>query len=81
MSFSGFLVTGLTLWAVYTQLPSEWLATRVARGAVLFLAALTVFIELPLVLYSLLFNQVPPVETVDNPLTQKRKRPADQAAA
>jgi len=81
MSFSGFVVTGVTIWAVYGVLPSEWLATRVARGAVLFLAALTVFIEFPLVIYSLVRNQVPPVETVDNPLSRRKKSASEQAAA
>ncbi len=81
MSFSGFLVTGVVIWAVYAVLPSEWLATRVARGAVLFLAALTVFIEFPLVIYSLVRNRVPPVETVDNPFTGGRKSAGDREAA
>ena len=81
MSFSGFLVTGVVIWAVYALLPSEWLATRVARGAVLFLAALTVFIEFPLVIYSLVRNRVPPVETVDNPLRRQPKRETEADAA
>jgi hypothetical protein len=74
-------VTGVVLWAVYSVLPSEWLATRVARGAVLFLAALTVFLEFPLVIYSLVRNQVPPVETVDNPLRRQPKRETEADAA
>jgi hypothetical protein len=80
MSFSGFAVTGVVLWAVYTQLPDVWLATRVARGAVLFLVALTVFIEFPLVIYALVRNRVPPVETVDNPLRRKKDETEPAAA-
>lgn len=49
MSVGGFLVTGLFLVLVYTVLPDGLLATRVARGAVLFLASLTVLLEFPLV--------------------------------
>ena len=49
MSFSGFAVTGLAVALVYTVLPEGELATRVARGVVLFLTALTVVLEFPLV--------------------------------
>lgn len=81
MSFGGFLVTGLAIWAVYAVLPSHLLATRVARGAVLFLAALTVLLEFPLVIYALVRNAVPPVETVDNPLTARKRTQGKQEAA
>ncbi len=63
MSFSGFAVTGAALGVVYGLLPEAQLATRVARGGVLFLTSLTVFVELPLVFYALLSRRLPPVET------------------
>ena len=63
MSFSGFAMTGVALAVVYGLLPDGWLATRVARGGVLFLTALTVFIEFPLVFWALLRSDLPPVET------------------
>ncbi len=63
MSFSGFAVTALAVWLAYGLLPGELLATRVARGAVAFLASLTVFLEIPIVLVSLLRPKaLPPVE-------------------
>jgi hypothetical protein len=62
MSLSGFAVTGIAVWAVYAVLPDGQLATRVARGAVLFLAFLTVVLEFPLVLWSLARSTIPPVE-------------------
>jgi hypothetical protein len=62
MSLGGFAVTGISLWAVYALLPDGPLATRVARGSVLFLASLTVVLEFPLVLWSLARSTLPPVE-------------------
>ena len=67
MSFSGFAMTGVALAVVYGLLPDGWLATRVARGGVLFLTALTVFIEFPLVGWALLRDDLPPVETFEKP--------------
>ncbi len=63
MSFSGFAVTGIVLWVAYALLPDEQLASRVARGGVLVLTFLTVFVEFPLVLWSLVSSTLPPVET------------------
>ena len=62
MSFSGFAATALVIWAFYTFLPDGLLATRVARGVVLFGAFLTVVIEIPLVLYAVITRKLPPVE-------------------
>lgn len=62
MSFAGFAMTGVALVVVYGLLPGEWLATRVARGGVAFLATLTVVLELPLVGYALVRPTLPPVE-------------------
>ncbi len=63
MSFSGFVVTGLAVWCALGPLDLPLLAARVARGAIAFLASLTLFIEFPLVLYSLVASSLPPVET------------------
>jgi hypothetical protein len=62
MSFSGFAATAAVVWAFYTFLPDDLLASRVARGIVMFGAMLTFVIELPLVGYSLLGRGLPPVE-------------------
>lgn len=62
MSFGGFIVTGLVVWFYFTMLPDGILATRVAHGSILFLVGLGVFLELPLVVYSLITNKVPPVD-------------------
>lgn len=62
MSLSGFAVTGIAVWAVHALLPDGQLATRVARGAVLLLASLTVVLEFPLLLWSLARPTLPPVE-------------------
>jgi hypothetical protein len=61
MSVGGFVATGLLLWAAYALLPDDLLATRVARGGVAFLALLGVVLELPLVVYSLATNKLPPL--------------------
>lgn len=60
MSFSGFFATGVVVWIAYAILPGDYLATRVARGAVVFLGSLTVFLEFPLVIWGLLRGSVPP---------------------
>ncbi|RIL02587.1 MAG: hypothetical protein DCC71_16200 [Proteobacteria bacterium] len=64
MSLGGFVVTGLFVWLVYALLPDGLLATRVARGAVLFLASLGFVIELPLLLVALARGRVPGVAAV-----------------
>jgi len=62
MSFAGFVATAAVVWAAYAVLPSELLASRVARGAVVFLAVLGVVLEVPLVIYALVSGRVPPLE-------------------
>jgi len=66
MSLTGFAATAVVIWAVYL-LPDAWLASRVARGLVLFLTLLTIVLEVPLVLYSLVTNKVPPVDGLEAP--------------
>ena len=62
MSFAGFAMTGLAIAIVYGALPEGLLATRVARGGVVFLGVLTVVLEVPLVVWALLRNDLPPVD-------------------
>lgn len=75
MSFSGWVVSIAVAWAIYTQLPPDLLATRVARGVVVLAIGLIVVIEVPLVAFSLWTGRVPPVET------QAKPRARDRAAA
>ncbi len=74
MSFSGFAMTGVALAVVYFLLPDGLLATRVARGGVLFLTTLTVVLEFPLVVWALVRQDLPPVEAFES-----RTAPADTA--
>lgn len=67
MSVGGFLVTGAVVWGCYSQLPDAYLATRVARGAALFLAFLGVTLELPLVGLALFKGEVPAAVAVKPP--------------
>ena len=67
MSFSGFAMTGVALAVVYGVLGENLLATRVARGGVLLLTALTVFLEFPLVIWALVRDDLPPVDTFAPP--------------
>ena len=73
MSFSGFAMTGIALLVVYGLLPEGQLATRVARGAVLLLTSLTVFLEFPLVVWSLARSDLPPVETLESHRKARRE--------
>jgi hypothetical protein len=59
MSLGGFFVTGVVVAVAYGLLPEGLLATRVARGAVLFLTFLTVVLELPLLVYGIVRGRVP----------------------
>jgi hypothetical protein len=59
MSVGGFVVTGFFLWLAYGVLPDDWLASRVARGIVLFQASLTVLLEFPLVAIALFRGHAP----------------------
>lgn len=71
MSLGGFLVTAAALGVAYGLLPDGWLATRIARGMVGFLALLGIVLELPLFLQALVTGRVPDVEVL----------PADPASA
>jgi len=64
MSLGGFAVTAALVWAYQVHLPDGLLATRVARGASLFLAFLGVTLELPLVFVAVWRGAVPAEATV-----------------
>jgi len=59
MSVGGFAATALLVWGFYAYLPDDLLASRVARGVVVFLALLTIVLEFPLVVWSLVTRAVP----------------------
>ena len=63
MSFAGFAATAAVVWVAYAILPPDLLASRVARGAIVFLAFLGVVLEVPLVVYSIVARRVPPLES------------------
>ena len=67
MSLAGFAATGAAVAFFYLGLPDEYLATRVARGGVLFLTMLGVMLELPLLLYGLATRSVPKQAAVQPP--------------
>ena len=58
MSLSGFAVTGLALYVAYGLLPEGQLATRVARGMIVFGASLTVLLEFPLLAISVVRGSI-----------------------
>ena len=59
MSLAGFIATAAVVFAYYAFLPDASLASRVARGGVLFLAFLGVTLELPLLVTGLVTRGVP----------------------
>lgn len=64
MSLGGFAVTAVGIVVVYTLLPDALLATRVARGVVVFLALLTLVLEVPLLLFTIWSGEIPEVASV-----------------
>jgi hypothetical protein len=64
MSIGGWLGTAVAVWVAYGLLPSELLATRVARGMALLSVLLVAVTEVPLLLGALWTGRIPPVETV-----------------
>ena len=63
------VVTAAAMGFVYFVLPDGYMASRVARGGVTVLASITVFIEVPLLLYGLLARRLPGVVAVFRPET------------
>ncbi len=64
MSLGGFAVTAGMIAFVYVALPDAYLATRVARGIVMFLATLTAVLEVPLLLFTIATGKIPEVASV-----------------
>jgi hypothetical protein len=75
MTFGGWLGTAPAVWIAYGLLPSELLATRVARGMTLLSVLLVVVTEVPLLVRALWTGRIPPVETV------AAHRPEERASA
>lgn len=67
MSLGGFIVTAAAMLFAYLSLPDGYMATRVARGGVTLLAAITVFVEVPLLVYGLIARRLPGVVAVFRP--------------
>lgn len=67
LSFAGWIATAAVLWFVYSILPSDLFASRVARGVVAANVLLVVLLEIPLVVYSLATGRVPPVDNQSAP--------------
>ena len=64
MSLGGFAVTGVAVLAAHLLLPTDELAGRVARGGIFVLASITLFVEVPLLLYGLARGRIPGVVAV-----------------
>ncbi len=64
MSFAGWAGTAAAVWVAYGLLPSDLLATRVARGMTLLSVLLVVVTEVPLLVRAFWTGRIPPVETV-----------------
>jgi len=77
MSLSGFAVTALAVLFSYGVLPDGLLASRVARGAAMVLASLTLFVEAPILVAGLVRSEIPAAVEVFTP----EELPADEGAA
>lgn len=80
MSLGGFAVTAVLVWLVYAVLPDGLLASRVARGAAVFLALLTLVLEVPLLAYALVRGGVPSQAAVKVQAPAAETPPARAAA-
>jgi hypothetical protein len=69
MSFGGWVGTAAAVWVAYGLLPSELLASRVARGMTLLSVLLVVVTEVPLLVRAFWTGRIPPVETVGSQRT------------
>ena len=64
MTFAGWVGTAAAVAVAYGLLPSELLATRVARGMAVLSVVLVVATEIPLVVRALWTGRIPPIETL-----------------
>jgi len=62
MSATGFVATALVAWFAFTQLPVDYLASRIARGFAVLQVVLALVIEVPLVIWALVGKRLPPVD-------------------
>jgi hypothetical protein len=72
MSIGGWAGTAAAVWVAYGLLPSELLASRVARGMTLLSVLLVVVNEVPLLVRAFWTGRIPPVETVGSRRTAQR---------
>ena len=72
MSFGGWVGTAAAVWVAYGVLPSDLLASRVARGMALLSVVLVVVTEIPLLVRAFWTGRIPPVETVGSHRTAER---------
>lgn len=75
MSLGGWVGTAVAVWVAYGILPSDLLASRIARGMALLSVLLVLVTELPLLARAFWTGRIPPVETLRPP------RSAERAAA
>ena len=62
MSAAGFAATGLVVWFAFTQVPVEYLASRMLRGFAVLQVVLAVVLEIPLVIWALVGKKLPPID-------------------
>jgi hypothetical protein len=74
MSLGGFAVTGVAVLMAHFVLPADELAGRVARGGIFVLASITLFVEVPLLLYGLARGRIPAVVAVFRAGPETRSR-------
>jgi len=72
MSFGGWVGTAAAAWVAYGVLPSDLLASHVARGMTLLSVLLVVVTEVPLLVRAFWTGRIPPVETVGSHRTAER---------
>lgn len=70
-SVGGWLGTAAAVWVAYGLLPSDLLASRVARGLVVLSVLLVVVTEVPLVVRALWTGRIPRVEIGSDPARER----------
>lgn len=79
-SVGGFAATAAIVAAFHLYLPDDLLASRIARGAALFLAFLGVTLELPLVAVALVRGRAPDAAAAEGPRRARAVAPAARPA-
>jgi hypothetical protein len=72
MSLGGWVGTVVAVWVAYGVLPSDLLASRIARGMVLLSVLLVLVTEVPLLARAFWTGRIPPVETGRPPRSDER---------